>query len=150
MKETLNPFEKLLVGLVKAQVKFITVGGLACAFNGHVRATEDVDILIKNSSDNIERLLGFLSKYGEGFGAELELKDFSEEEGAIRVIESFPIDIFVLMSGKKYQDFEDHIQHSEIQGVPIPYLSKMKLIELKKGSLREKDRLDVIHLKQIK
>lgn len=42
MKKTSNPFEELLVGLVDAGVTFVTVGGIACAFNGYVRTTEDV------------------------------------------------------------------------------------------------------------
>jgi hypothetical protein len=40
-----NPYERLLVDLAEAGVQFVTVGGIACAFNGYVRATEDVDIL---------------------------------------------------------------------------------------------------------
>jgi len=44
----MNPFEKLLVALAEAEVRFVTVGGMACAFNGYVRATQDVDILISN------------------------------------------------------------------------------------------------------
>jgi hypothetical protein len=39
MKEILNPFEELLVGLTQAQIDFITVGGMACAMNGYLRAT---------------------------------------------------------------------------------------------------------------
>jgi hypothetical protein len=142
-----NPFEKLLVSLVEERIQFITVGGIACAFNGYVRATEDVDILIKRTSDNIQRLLKFLSHYGEGFGAELALEDFSDEEGAIRVIEEFPIDIFVVMSGKHFEDFEKEVEWISIQGKGIPYLSRSGLIALKKDSIREKDQMDVLALK---
>lgn len=106
MNPTSNPFEELLVGLTKAGVKFITVGGLACAFNNYVRVTEDVDILILRNKENIQALLKFLSRYGEGFGAELEESDFQDEEGAIRVIETFPIDIFTVMGGHHYEDLK--------------------------------------------
>ena len=44
--ENFFQFEKLLVGLVNAGVDFATVGGVAVSLNGHVRATEDVDILL--------------------------------------------------------------------------------------------------------
>ena len=38
-------FEKLLIMLSDGGIKFIVAGGVACALNGFVRATEDLDIL---------------------------------------------------------------------------------------------------------
>ena len=38
-------FEKLLVHLLKNDIRFIVVGGLAVTLNGYVRLTEDIDIL---------------------------------------------------------------------------------------------------------
>ncbi len=149
MQKTLNPFEELLVGLSKVGIEFITVGGLACALNGYVRATEDVDILIKRTPDNIRKLLQFLAQYGEGYGAELAESDFSDEEGAVRVIEEFPIDIFVVMGGNHYEQLEGYIKKINIENVEVNYLSKEGLIELKKESVREKDKLDVLALSNL-
>ncbi|MBX7148895.1 hypothetical protein K1X76_07385 [bacterium] len=53
-----------MVGLTKANIDYITVGGMACVMNGHVRATEDVDILVKRDLSNLQKLLSFLSSYG--------------------------------------------------------------------------------------
>jgi len=149
MKKTSNPFEELLVGLVRANVEFITVGGIACAFNGYVRATEDVDLPIKSEPQNIRRLLQFLSGYGEGHAGQLQESEFTEEEGAIRVIEDFPIDIFTIIAGHRYGDFEKSTQLIEIQDCKIPFLSKEGLIELKRNSPREKDKMDVLNLSNI-
>ena len=46
-----TPYEKLLVSLAKADIRFIVVGGLAVALNGFVRTTEDVDILVDSAPD---------------------------------------------------------------------------------------------------
>jgi hypothetical protein len=43
-----TPSEKLLVELVRANVNFIVVGGIAVALNGFLRTTEDVDILVES------------------------------------------------------------------------------------------------------
>ncbi|HCU23499.1 MAG TPA: hypothetical protein DF383_00665 [Deltaproteobacteria bacterium] len=137
----------MLVGLVEAEIEFVTVGGIACALNGLVRSTEDVDILVKRDAENIQRLLKFLGQYGEGFGAELNESDFADEEGALRVVEEFPLDIFTVMSGKHFEDFEKQIRRINLQGQLIPYLSREALIELKKDSFRDKDKMDVIQLK---
>ena len=46
-----SAFERLLADLSEAEVDYILVGGLAVAFCGHVRATEDVDILVPVDDD---------------------------------------------------------------------------------------------------
>jgi len=45
--------EELLADLVAAEVGFVVVGGIACALNGVVRTTEDLDILIDSSPSNL-------------------------------------------------------------------------------------------------
>ncbi|MEK6231048.1 MAG: nucleotidyl transferase AbiEii/AbiGii toxin family protein, partial [Luteolibacter sp.] len=90
-------FEKLLARLADHSVEFLLVGGVAVTLHGYARLTEDVDILIQNSSENINRLLGSLANYGEGFAKELSPEDFTDEEGAIRIVEvaeNSQLDIF--------------------------------------------------------
>lgn len=148
-----SSFEKLLVLLVKSKINFATVGGIAVCLNGYVRLTEDVDILIAQHPENILRLIQTLSNYGEGFANELTPEDFSDEEGAIRiieVIENCQIDIFVRMQGLHLEDFKNDIKFFKTpDGTPVPYLGPKSLITLKSTSLREKDRVDVSVLKDI-
>ena len=54
-------FEKLLVLLAKAGVEFIVVGGIAVSFQGYVRLTEDVDLLLDDSPANVHCLLETLA-----------------------------------------------------------------------------------------
>jgi hypothetical protein len=84
-------FEKLLLMLSNGGVKFIVVGGVACALNGFVRSTDDLDILIEASEDNINLLLKILRTWGKGFAKELDVSDFPVSPGAIRLIEDFPL-----------------------------------------------------------
>ena len=100
-------FEKLLVVLAEAKVKFIVVGGVAVSMQGYVRLTEDVDLLLDDATDNLQRLLTVLGSYGEGFARELSLEDFTDEEGAIRIVEeveSCQMDLFTVMAGMHYAD----------------------------------------------
>ena len=144
-----NPFEDLLADLARAEVRFVTVGGLACALNGHVRATEDVDILVARDPDNVARLLAVLAGFGDGHAAELSVADFTDEEGAIRVVEEFPLDIFTRMGGLRFEDLASHVLVHEVAGVRIPYLDAEGLIRLKGQSLRERDRIDVVVLQRL-
>lgn len=144
-----SPFEELLVDLARAEVHYVTVGGLACALNGFVRATEDVDILVERSPENLRRLLEVLSRFGEGYARELSTEEFVDEEGAIRVVEDFAVDIFTRMAGHTYEALAEHVRTHRVGEVLIPYLDAEGLILLKGNSLREKDRIDVLALRQI-
>ena len=144
-----SSFEDLLADLSRAEVSYVTVGGLACALNGYVRVTEDVDILIQRTPENVGRLLAVLAGFGRGHARELAPEEFVDEEGAIRVVEDFAVDIFTRMAGHTYQDLAAHIRTHRVGEVVIPYLDAEGLILLKGKSLREKDRIDVLALRQI-
>ena len=53
--------------LTRHQVQFVTVGGLAAAFNGAPIVTVDVDILHCRSPENVDRLLAALTELGAVF-----------------------------------------------------------------------------------
>jgi len=142
-----TPYEELLANLARAEVKFIVVGGVAVALNGFVRTTDDVDILIERSKENVARLLTALASFGAGHARELSFADFDEVEGAIRVVEDFPLDIFTLMRGHRYANLVEQTATTEISGASIQFLNAGGLIRLKQGSQREKDQIDIAALR---
>ncbi|MES2595021.1 MAG: nucleotidyltransferase [Verrucomicrobiota bacterium] len=147
-----TPFEKLLVRLADHGVKFIVVGGVAVALQGYLRTTEDVDVLVEASRENVVRLLESLSDYGEGFSRGLSPDDFTDDEGAIRIVEEAEfcqIDIFTRMTGLYYHDLLPDSGVLDLGGRSVRYASKVSLIRLKSSSVREKDRLDVIALSRL-
>lgn len=143
-----TPYEKLLENLARAEIKFIVVGGVAVALNGFVRTTDDVDILIDASAENISRLLAVLASFGEGHARELSLKDFDVAEGAVRVIEEFPLDIFTVMRGQSYGDLLGDLRQTTINGAKVDFLNADGLIRLKADSTREKDQIDIAALRK--
>jgi len=145
-----TPYEKLLAKLARAEVKFIIVGGVAVALNGFVRTTEDIDILIEASAENVTRLLDELGNFGEGHARELSPADFSDSEGAIRIIEDFPLDVFTMMRGKRYADLVGATKTTRIDDVEVRYLNAEALISLKSDSQRDQDQIDVSALRALK
>jgi len=144
-----TPYEKLLAKLAGAEIKFIIVGGVAVALNGFVRTTEDVDILIESSSENVARLLEQLRNFGQGHARELRPSDFSDTEGAIRIIEDFPLDVFTIMRGRRYADLLGAVKTTRIGDVEVRYLNAEALIALKSESRRDQDRIDVSGLRSL-
>lgn len=126
--------------------------------NGYVRLTEYIDILVDIDENNIAKLIlslgNFVSlgNFGEGYGGDLLLSDFTPEPGAIRIVEeteSVAIDIFIQIGGLTYDDLIGDTEVSRILGRPFRYASKTQLIQIKRESHREKDQIDVSALKQL-
>ena len=140
----ITSYEELLERLVNEQVKFALAGGLAVCLNGFVRTTDDVDILIDNSPENVTRLVLCLADFGQGHGKDLTPADLTDEPGAVRIQEDFSLDLFVRMNGKNLADLSPWIGYYRLKsGTQIPFLKAEAIIETKKGSSREKDRADI-------
>jgi hypothetical protein len=143
-----TPFESALAALSRAEVRYLVVGGVACALNGFVRTTEDLDVLVDADPENLRRLIDALAGIGEGYARELSVEDFADEEGAVRLIEDFPIDIFTRMGGTRYADLLAH-RKFRAGDPPIPFVDAEGLIRLKEKSLRPQDRIDVDALRRL-
>ena len=149
-KETISRFEKLLANLVRARVDFAVVGGVAVILSGYDRNTRDLDIILHPDPENISRLLAFLATWGEGFARELTLSDFQTlEEGCLRIMEEFELDIFVRMRGRSLDEFRPRLRYVQSDDVRIPVIAPKDLIYCKETSWRDKDKIDVSALREI-
>ena len=142
-------FESLLVKLSRAGVEYLVAGGVAVCLNGYVRTTQDLDLLVAATPENLRRLLDCLAHFGQGFARELSPDDFPIEEGAVRIIEDFTLDIFTLMRSRAFADFAETAHALELHETTVRYLAPAALIELKGESSREKDQLDAAVLRRI-
>lgn len=138
-----------MAGLAQRGVDFAVAGGVAVILNGYPRVTVDVDIIVDDSPDNLRKLLDCLAGWGEGWAQELKVEDFAPQEGSIRVMEDFDLDIFTRLRGKSLAHFRPRLRHLKTGRVRIPYLAPEDLIFLKQDSWREKDKLDVAALNEI-
>lgn len=149
----MSRYEELLGGLVNAGVTFLTVGALACALNGVVRAALDVDIVIQRTRENVEQLLKFLSSVGSGAARELSWEDFPDEPGVVHIIEDFPLDVYVRIGGFTYEDLLPWQRFYTIvhagRHVESPYVALAGSIAIKASRHREQDRLDIAALRRV-
>jgi hypothetical protein len=148
-RENISPFEKLLVELAADRIDFAVVGGLAVILNGYPRTTQDADILVHDAPDNLRQMLATLERWGEGWARELKPEDFVVAAGSIRVMEEFDLDIFTRMRDQPLEYFRPRLRYWATQNVKIPYLSPADLIFLKEISWRDKDKLDILAMREI-
>ncbi len=146
----MDTFASLLAALGRAEVDFVVVGGLAVAFVGYARVTDDVDILVDADPCQPPHDASTCSPASaKAPQTELSPDDFPLEEGCVRIAEAFDLDIFTQMSGLTYADLLPQTAAHEVDGVPVRHLTAEGLLRLKADSLRPKDQLDVVALRAI-
>ncbi len=144
-KPTEADLSAILEGLIKADVKFILVGGLAAVVQGAPVTTLDVDIVHNRSSGNIAKLFKFLKSidaiYRRPDDKIIEPKedDFSGLMHALFTTRLGPLDVLaVVEEGKNYEDLLDHTIEIEFRGHKINVLNLKTLIALKRTSINPK------------
>ncbi|MBK7391954.1 MAG: nucleotidyltransferase [Chloracidobacterium sp.] len=143
----LNPdFRDILLSLRRAEVEFIVVGAYALASHGRPRATGDIDIFLRNSPNNAERVMRALRE----FGAPLEnisTEDFTSGDNVVQLgVEPRRIDLMTRISGVSFDDAWKNKIAVSIGDLEIFVLSKNDLLANKKAANRDKDSSDIMWL----
>ena len=133
-------------------LEYVLIGATAMGFHGLVRATEDVDLFIRATPDNIERLKrAFRAAYsGDPNVDEIRAEDLLGESPAVR---------YYPPSGDLYFDVMTRLGEAasfetvaaeikDVQGIRVSVASPAALYELKKGTVRPLDRQDAEALRR--
>jgi hypothetical protein len=136
-------FRELLELLNAHEVEYAVVGGYALAFHGAPRFTGDIDILVRPSPGNAERVLAALDEFGFA-SLGLTVEDFS---GPNRVVQlGFPpvrVDLLTSLTGVSW----DQVSEGKTQGtygdLPVPYIGREEFIANKRATGRKKDLADL-------
>ena len=143
----LNPnFKDILSAFIEEKVEFLVVGAYAMAFHGYVRATGDIDLWIRISDENADKVWRAL----QAFGAPLfdsNIEDL-KTPGMVFQIGLVPsrIDVITQIDGVKFEDAWKEHKTVEIENLQIPVIGKTQLLINKKSTGRAKDRNDALWL----
>ena len=139
-------FEEFLRLLVDEGAEFVVIGGYAVAFHGYVRATQDIDLFYRNTTDNVVRIQHALRRFGLTVGEEV-LADLREPGNIIRVgIPPVRIELINSISGKAFDEVWENRVAGHYGQAPVGYVSLPDLIANKRASGRPKDVADVDEL----
>jgi hypothetical protein len=140
-------FEEFLRLLNGKKVEYVIVGGYAVAFHGHVRFTKDLDILFRNSPQNIIKLRNVLNQFGFP-GDSLEDVAFSEQGKVVRMgISPVMIELINAISGISFETAWNNRVQGPFGAVKVNFLSKKDLLKNKKAAGRKQDLADIEKLK---
>ena len=139
----------LVDALTAANIEYAVCGGLALAVHGHARATQDIDLLIREEDLDAVRQavarLGYTLPSGSlpfGAGTERETRAFRISKKAGRTV--LPLDL--LLVAPVLEDVWKDRQVFEVDGRRLTVVSRDGLVTMKRLSGRKQDLLDVDHL----
>jgi hypothetical protein len=139
-------FAEMLSALSAAGAEFLIVGAHALAAHGHPRATGDLDVWVRPTAANAERVWSAL----EGFGAplfDLTREDLSRPGVVFQIgVPPCRIDILTEITGVTFDEAWPERLVAEVEGQPLPFLGRAALIANKRAAGRPKDMSDVAAL----
>lgn len=138
---------RICASLNKAGARYIVIGGMAMVLHGFNRGTEDIDLLVDRTFENIARLRKALSILPDNAVQQVRDTDV-EEYGVVRVADEVVVDIMGAACGIRFEDAESDIDWREIEGVRIPFASPQLLLKTKQ-TVREKDEIDRLYLRRL-
>jgi len=145
-----NPdFKDLFRIFSEEQVDFLVVGAHAVAFHAEPRYTKDLDVLVRPSPENAERVWRALARFGAPL-KDVTLADLTKPDMVYQIgVEPNRIDILMGIGGVDFDEAWEGRESSTYDGVPISVIGKPALIKAKKATDRPQDRLDVDRLEDV-
>jgi hypothetical protein len=131
---------------------YVLIGATAMGFHGVVRATEDLDLIIRPTTENVERLRAALrASYADD--------PHIEEISAADLLGEYPAVRYYPPSGDLYFDILTRLgeaasfetvdaETKEVEGIRVQVATPLALYRLKKGTARAKDRQDAAALRE--
>lgn len=137
--------------LTAARCEFVVVGAYALAAHGVVRATGDLDVLVRATPENAPRLMHAL----RAFGAPIEMHGVRESDfhrpGQVYQMGLPPrrIDVLTQISGVTFDDAVAAPVVGHVGGESVPCIGLDALLRNKRASGRPKDLGDVAALEAL-
>jgi len=129
--------------LNSSEVEYVIVGAVALAYHGFPRYTGDLDILIRNSSQNAARVESVLAAFGfKSLG--LSAKDLTNDYRVIQLgVAPNRIDLLTSITGVPFGEaWEDRV-HADWDGLPMNFAGRKTLVRNKRQTGRTQDKADL-------
>ena len=133
-------------------LEYVLIGAAAMGFHGVVRATEDIDLLIRATPENVERLrAAFRAAYSD----DPNVADIRSDD----LLGGYPAVRYYPPSGDLYFDVMTRLgeaanfdsvdaEYKEIEGIRVRVATPEALYRIKKGTVRALDHQDAAVLRE--
>ena len=144
--EIYRDFKELFESFNAAKVEYVIVGGYALAHHGAPRYTRDIDLYVRPTKENSERIMAALDVFGFR-PEELSAKDF-QREGTFTQIGYPPVrvDLITSIAGVTWEQADAGKVTGDYGGEPVPFIGREEFIASKKAAGRRQDLADIERL----
>lgn len=145
----LEKVPNIIKSLNRNNVKYVIIGGYAIILHGYLRATEDLDLVVQMTEENINNFQKALKEiYDDKDIDEINYSELSNYS-VIRygTPDNFYIDV-ISRIGKRFNYNNIFIQEQIIDDITFKLATAESLLEMKKNTFREIDKIDVLFLKE--
>jgi hypothetical protein len=134
--------QDILAVFAKHGVEYLLVGGYAVGFHGTPRFTKDLDLWVRPSRENLDRVRGALVEFGAPAALVSQLDSASEEDVLWMGAAPVRIDILKGVPGGNFAHAYARRVVSEWDGTSVSIVGREDLIALKRVSGRPQDIVD--------
>ena len=136
-------FVEMLSALCAAGAEFLVVGAHALAAHGAPRATGDLDIWVRATPDNADRVLEALRQFGAPL-LDLTKADLVSPDVVFQIgLAPSRIDLLTSITGVEFDRAWPNRIHVTIGELTVPVLGRNDFIANKEATGRPRDLLDV-------
>lgn len=141
-----DDFSAFLKSFNASGTDYLLVGGYAVSYHGYARATGDIDLWVRQSPDNAERIVAALRAFGFDT-PDLTPELFLADDRIVRMgVPPYRIEVLTSIDGVDFETCWAERELSDWDGVEVPVLSLRRLRENKRASGRLKDLADLDEL----
>jgi len=149
MESLLNDdYKDILSAFANAEVEYLLVGAYALAAHGHPRSTGDIDLWVRPTLENAERVIKALRQFGAPT-QNISRSDFSKPQMILQIgVSPRRIDIITDIEAVTFHDAWPNRLQITVYGMSVPVIGKDDLIRNKEATGRKKDEADVEELRE--
>ncbi len=144
-------FLDVIRALNAERVEYVLFGAMAIGVHGFIRATEDVDLFLRPTPENIAACRRALRRvWQDPCIDEITAEDLCGDFPAVSYAppgDGFPIDLVTRLGTEVgYEDLEWEV--IDLEDVPVRVATAQTLYEMKRDTVRPKDAIDAAALKR--
>ncbi|MGD0483163.1 MAG: hypothetical protein ABSB58_00765 [Gemmatimonadales bacterium] len=139
-------FVEMLAALSAAGVEFLVVGAYALAVHGRPRATGDLDIWVRPTRENAQRVLAALRSFGAPVH-DLTLDELSSVDLVYQIgVAPARIDLLTGLTAVTFEEAWPARTTLTLDGLEVPVIGRDALLRNKRALGRPRDLADVADL----
>jgi hypothetical protein len=141
---------QLLALFTDSEVDFLVVGGHAVAYHGYPRYTQDLDLLLRPTHQNGERVVRALTQFGFG-SLDITADDFTADDRVIQLGRApNRVDLLTRLYGVEFDEAWSTAVEGQIDGVAVRLIGADALIRNKRATGRPQDLADADRLTRVR